>query len=108
MTGRILSQVLAADMDVCKEFTVWHFASKYTDVNFENSWLSSHFSSASRETRLATKVLLDTPTGKWPRDRLIRIKWRDYISDLVSYVLVLCGRKNHLILLLTLRFLWSS
>jgi len=29
-------------LDVCKEFTVWLFASKYTDVNFEKSWLSSH------------------------------------------------------------------
>jgi len=36
-------------MGFCVEFTVWHFATKCAAVKFVNPWMSSHFSSESRD-----------------------------------------------------------
>ena len=82
MTERILSEVQAAEVGFCEESTVWHFVTKVRSCEIRRAlnvnpllriersqlhWLMSY-------KRLASHLLLTTPTGKRPRGRP-RTRW---------------------------------
>ena len=83
--------------DICGEFSVWHFVTKCTGLKSVKPAMSSHFpesrdtsyiSSAMcpecprKEWRTKPFGLQSTPTGKRPRVRWCKSRWRDYIYDL--------------------------
>jgi len=90
--------------DICKEFSVWHFATKSTGPKSVKPRMSSHFSK-SRDPRYVSSAtcpecprkdwrtksfgLRSTPTGMRPK-LCLRTRWRIYISGLYL-VLSWCG-----------------
>ena len=101
--------------DICEKFTVWNFATKRATVKFMKPWMSSHFSSASKNPSYVgpcvqngpRKIDEARPAGYTHGKVVQRTRWHDYIPTLLGSVLV-WSQQNYLRLLLTVRYFKSS
>jgi len=61
MAKRVISQVQAAEIGCCREFTVWHFATRRTAVKFVKPWMLNHIFEYSISATLVPLCVQNVP-----------------------------------------------